>query len=87
MDSFFEDLFGCLDLSVEDCFDMKDFIEWYLENINSYYKFNIKIGYLNINLVYNKMDEVWDMFIWNMFDILFIVEMKIDFIYFDDLFW
>ncbi|XP_068697070.1 uncharacterized protein [Montipora foliosa] len=85
-DSFFEDSFGCLDLSAEDCFDMKDYIEWYSENINSYYKCNIKFGHLNINSVHNKMDEVRDMLIRNMFDILFIAETKIDSTYSDDLF-
>lgn len=85
-DSFFENSSGCLDLSAEDCFDMKDSIEWYSENINSYYKPNIKFCHLNINSVHNKMDEVRDMLIRNMFDILFIAETKIDSTYSDDLF-
>ncbi|XP_068728844.1 uncharacterized protein [Montipora capricornis] len=85
-DSFFKHSFGCLDLSAEDCFDMKDSIEWYSENINSYYKSNIKFGHLNINSVHNKMDEVRDMLIRNMFDILFKAETKIDSTYSNDLF-
>ena len=65
---------------------MKDSIEWYSENINSYHKSNINFGHLNINSIQNKMDEVRDMPIRNMFDILFIAEMKIDSTYSDDLF-
>ena len=76
----------CLDFSTGDCLDMKDSIEWYSENINSYHKSNIKFGHLNINSIQNKMDEVRDMPIRNMFDILFIAEMKIDSTYSDDLF-
>ena len=85
-DSFFKNSSGCLDLSAGDCLDMKDSIEWYSENINSYYKSNVKFGHLNINSVQNKMDEVRDMLIRNMFDILFIAETKIDSTYSDDLF-
>ena len=85
-DSFFENSSGCLDLSAGDCLDMKDSIEWYSENINSYYKSNVKFGHLNINSVQNKMGEVRDMLIRNMFDILFIAETKIDSTYSDDLF-
>ena len=56
---------------------MKDSSEWYSENINSYHKSNIKFGHLNINSIQNKMDEVRDMLIRNMFDILFIAETKL----------
>ena len=44
-DSFFENSSGCLDLSAGDCLDVKDSIEGYSENINSYYKSNIKFGH------------------------------------------
>ena len=34
---------------------------WFETNINSYYKSNLKIGDININGIYNKMDEVLEM--------------------------
>ena len=55
-----------------------DSLDWYQSNISGYYKFNIKIGYLNINSVVNKIDEVKDLLNRNMFDILFLAETKID---------
>ena len=50
----------------------------YQWKISGYYKFNIKIGYLNINSVVNKIDEVKELLNRNMFDILFLAETKID---------
>ena len=50
----------------------------YQSNISGYYKFNIKIGYLNINSVVNKIDKVKELLNRNMFDILFLAETKID---------
>ena len=58
--------------------DIVDSMSWYQSNINSYYKFNLKIAYLNINSLINKVDEVKEMLSRNMFDILFIAETKID---------
>ena len=58
--------------------DIVDFMSWYQSNINTYYKFNLKIAYLNINSLINKVDEVKEMLSRNMFDILFIAETKID---------
>ena len=55
-----------------------DSLDWYQSDISGYYKFNIKIGYLNINSVVNKIDEVKDLLNRNMFDILFLAETKID---------
>ena len=55
-----------------------DSLDWYQSNIGGYYKFNIKIGYLNINSVVNKVDEVKELLNTNIFDILFLAETKID---------
>ena len=62
------------ELEDNDC----DSLDWYQSNISGYYKFNIKIGYLNINSVVNKIDEVKELLNRNMFDILFLAETKID---------
>ena len=62
------------ELEVNDC----DSLDWHQSNISGYYKFNIKIGYLNINSVVNKIDEVKELLNRNMFDILFLAETKID---------
>ena len=61
------------ELEDNDC----DSLDWYQSNISGYYKFNIKIGYLNINSVVNKIDEVKELLNRNMFDILFLAETKI----------
>ena len=58
--------------------DDNDSLMWYYSNITSYYKYNLKIAYLNINSLINKTDEVKDMLNKEMFDILFIAETKID---------
>ena len=55
-----------------------DSLVGYQSNISGYYTFNIKIGYLNINSVVNKIDEVKDLLNRNMFDIMFLAETKID---------
>ena len=55
-----------------------DSLDWYQSNISGYYKFNIKIGYLNINSVVNKIDEVKELLNRKTFDILFLAETKID---------
>ena len=55
-----------------------DSLNWYQSNISGYHKFNIKIGYLNINSVVNRIDEVKELLNRNMFDILFLAETKID---------
>ena len=49
-----------------------------MANVNGYYKFNLKLAYLNINSITNKIDEVKEMLGKGMFDILFIAESKID---------
>ena len=51
---------------------------WFQTNIRSYYKSNLIIGHLNINSIYNKLDEVKYLLNKNMFDILFLAEAKID---------
>ena len=51
---------------------------WFEANISRYFKSHIKIAHLNINAVYNKMDEVKEMLNRKMFDILFLAETKID---------
>ena len=58
--------------------DNDDSLTWFQSHIGSYYRFNLKIGYLNINSIINKIDEVKEMLNKNMFDILFIAETKID---------
>ena len=55
-----------------------DSLSWYMANVSGYYKFNLKIAYLNINSITNKIDEVKEMLGKGMFDILFIAESKID---------
>ena len=88
-DSFFEEPTnqGCdLDSSEHQEHREQDSIEWYSENVSSYYKSNVKIAHLNINSIQNKMDEIREMLNRNMFDILFIAETKIDAKYSDDLF-
>lgn len=60
---------------------MPDSLEWFSGNISSYCKSNIKIAHLNINSIQNKLDEVKEMLNRNMFDILFIVETKLDGMY------
>lgn len=72
------------DISMNDL-DM-DLLFWYMVNVCGYYKFNLKLVYLNINSIINKIDEVKEMFGKGMFDILFIVEFKIDFMIFIILF-
>ena len=52
-------------------------LDWCQSHISGYYKFNIKIGYLNINSVVNKIDEVKELLNRNMFEISFLVETKI----------
>ena len=52
--------------------------EWFNEHINGYYKNNLKIGHLNINSIYGKVDEVIDLLNLCRFDILFLSESKID---------
>ena len=59
-------------------FASDDSLTWFRTHISSYYKFNLKVGYLNINSIINKTDEVKEMLNKNMFDILFIAETKID---------
>ena len=58
--------------------DNDNSLTWFQSHISSYYKFNLKIGFLNINSIINKIDEVKEMLNKNMFDILFIAETKID---------
>ena len=53
-------------------------VDWYNENINSYFKGNLKIGHLNVNSIYGKADEILDLLNVRCFDILFIGENKID---------
>ena len=36
----------------------EDSIEWYELNINSYYKYNLKLAHINFNGLHNKLDEV-----------------------------
>ena len=42
-------------------YDSESSFTWFETNINSYYKSNLKIGDININGIYNKMDEVLEM--------------------------
>ncbi|PFX29628.1 Fibrinogen C domain-containing protein 1-A [Stylophora pistillata] len=49
-----------------------------LMNVNGYYKFNLKIGHLNINPLQNKLDEVKNILNKYLFDIFFISETKLD---------
>ena len=65
-------------LSTENHQDQTDSVQWYKDNICSYYKSKLKISYLNINSVPNKFDEVKAMPNLALFDIMFIAETKID---------
>ena len=49
-----------------------------MTNVSGYYRFNLKLAYLNISSITNKIDEVKEMLGKGMFDILFIAESKID---------
>lgn len=49
-----------------------------MTNVSGYYRFNLKLAYLNINSITNKIDEVKEILGKGMFDILFIAESKID---------
>ena len=49
-----------------------------MANVSGNHKFNLKLAYLNINSITNKIDEVKEMLGKGMFDILFIAESKID---------
>ena len=55
-----------------------DSLSWYMANVREHYKFNLKLAYLNINSITNKIYEVREMLGKEMFDILFIAESKID---------
>ena len=55
-----------------------DSLSWYMANVSGYYKFNLKLAYLNINSITNNINEVKEMLGKGMFDILFIAESKID---------
>lgn len=58
-DSFFDDFLFLVvcDLSfIGEVFEiveeyLGDFVDWFFRNVNGYYKFNLKIGYLNINFL------------------------------------
>ena len=53
-------------------------IDWFTTNITNYYKSNLTIGHLNVNGIYNKVDEIKDLLNRGLFDILFIAESKLD---------
>ena len=53
-------------------------LSWYMANVSGYYKFNLKLAYLNTKSITNKIDEVKEMLGKGMSDILFITESKID---------
>ena len=53
-------------------------IDWFQTNVRNYYKSNLVIGHLNINIVYNKLDEIKNLLSKKMFDILFLAETKVD---------
>ena len=81
-DSFFEDSENEEILSItSDADSIPDSLEWFSRNISSYYRSNIKIAHFNINSIQNKLDEVKDILNRNMFDTLFIDEMKLDGMY------
>ena len=54
-----------------------DSLSWYMANVSEHYKFNLKLAYLNINSITNKIYEVKEMLGKEMFDILFIAESKL----------
>ena len=58
--------------------DAVDSLNWFVSNVCGYYKLNLKIAYLDINSIQNKLEEVKNMLNQNLFDILFIAETKID---------
>ena len=80
-DSFFEEsshspLNCSTELSTENLQDQTTSVQWYKDNICSYYKSNLKISYLNINSVQSKFDEVKAMLNLALFDITFIIMPK-----------
>ena len=59
-------------------------VDWYALQVWCY-KSNLKLGYLNINSIQNKLDEVKNILNRNIFHILFLAETKIDSSYSDQL--
>ena len=55
-----------------------DSLNCFVSTVCDYYKLNLKIAYLDINSIQNKLDKVKNMLNQNLFDILFIAETKID---------
>ena len=77
-DSFFDETSSTDNSILPSVAGVDDSVNWFTSNVNSYYKSNLKIAYLNINSIQNKLDEVKHMLNGNLFDILFIAETKID---------
>ena len=67
-----------INTSPKDSSDESDLspIDWFAWHINSYYKRNLKIGHLNVNIIYSKVDE--DLLNTCRFNIFFAAESKID---------
>ena len=84
-DSFFDESTSVDDSTIPLIANVDDSVDWFTSNISSYYKSNLKIAYLNINSIQNKLDEVKVMLNENLFDILFIAETKIDSTFSNDL--
>ena len=61
---------------VNSCSPLSSF-DWYKIHIQDYYKSNLKIGHLNINSIFNKLDEVKAIFNTYLFDILVLAETNV----------
>ena len=73
-----------LNLSLSESLSVNDVgvggsLDWFNKHINSYFKSNLKIAHLNVSSIYGKSDEVFGLLNQSRFDILFIVESKIDY--------
>ena len=67
-----------LDSSITSSEPPGDEISSYKTNVLSYYKFNLSIAHININSIWNKIDEVKILLNEGLFDILAISETKLD---------
>ena len=66
LDSLFDDTLrsagdSSLNSSSNGLKDINDSVDWFTSAVCGYYKSNIKIAYLNINSIQNKLDEVKEM--------------------------
>ena len=57
--------------------DINDSVGWFTSAVCGYYKSNIKIAYLNINSIQNKLDEVKEMLNQSLFNLIYYLQHKL----------